>query len=238
MLKIENTEVYGWEAAIRGMRNPLESWDKSDSDWYVVDEDNTMKFIVGPNDLALMKALAKNGPDHGKFLRMFTVTCDVVAPLYFWKEFKTYRAGRKFLDDEPDVIPDDYMEFDIEMNSCSTMHKIHAKEFTLDDFSHEHLTLYSHDGEICRDFLGTLEDLVDELNVARKLYLETKDKTWWWQMIQLLPTSYNQRRTVQLNYQVLKSMYYARRHHKLDEWHTFCDWVEELPYFKELCIQE
>jgi hypothetical protein len=218
MLKIENTEVYGWEAAIRGMRNPKNSWDKSDSDWYIVDEDNNMKFIIGPNDLKLMQTLAKAGDDHGKFLRMLTVTCDVVAPLYFFKEYDTYKIG---------TVAD----------SCSTMHKIHAKEFTLNDFSHEWLSntdfnfLPSSPG-------GVLVETIVMLNKCRKLYLETKDKEYWYQMIQLLPTSYNQRRTVQLNYQVLKNMYHARKNHKLTEWHTLCDWMETLPYFKELCIQE
>ena len=155
---------------------------------------------------------------------------DITAPFYFWKEFKTYRKGRKFHDDGDELIDPEELEIHIETNSCSTMHKIAAKEFTHDVYSHEHLTLYSHDGEICRDFLGTLEDLVDELNVARKLYLDTKDKTWWWQMIQLLPSSYNQKRTVKLNYQVLKNMYHARKNHKLAEWHDFCHWIEKLPY--------
>lgn len=210
MLRIENTETYGWEAAIRGMRNPKNSWDKSDSDWYIVDEDNKMEFIIGPNDLKLMQTLAKAGDDHGKFLRMLTVTCDVVAPLYFFKEYDTYKVG---------TVAD----------SCSTMHKLADKEFTLDDFSHEHLGLEEEE---------LLEDILSCMNWDRNKFLETNNKYYWWQMIQLLPSSYNQRRTVQLNYQVLKNMYHARRHHKLDEWHTFCDWVEELPYFKELCIQE
>lgn len=210
MIKIENTEVYGWEAAIRGMRNPKNSWDLSDTEY--ADEGGYLRVPnIGEKDLKLMKTLAAAGNDHGKFMRMINVTCDIIAPLYWWKEFDTYKVG---------TVAD----------SCSTMHKIADKEFTLDDFSYEHLTLYSHDGEICRDFLGTLEDLVDELNVARKLYLETKDKIWWWQMIQLLPCSYNQRRTVQLNYAVLKNMYRARRAHKLTEWIDFCRWIEELPY--------
>ena len=210
MLKIENTEVYGWEAAIRGMRNPKNSWDKSDSDWYIVDEDNKMEFIIGPNDLKLMTLLSKAGDDHGKFLRMINVSFDLTSSLYFFKEYDTYKVG---------TVAD----------SCSTMHKIHAKEFTLDDFSHEHLG---------KEELDIMQTIIYALNWNRDKFLETNDKQYWWQMIQLLPSSYNQRRTVQLNYQVLKNMYHARRHHKLDEWHTLCDWMEELPYFKELCIQE
>ena len=238
MLKIENTEVYGWEAAIRGMRNPKNSWDKSDSfygcklptrndeyDFYKCDGTYTFWYdcygaagvhFVGSNDLKLMKTLAKAGTDHGKFLRMINVTMDVTAPLYWWKEYDTYKVGTV-------------------ANSCSTMHKIHAKEFTLDDFSCEHLIRYE---EVHRDWLGDLEDLIDDLNFARKKFLETRDKKYWWQMIQLLPSSYNQKRTVQLNYAVLKTIYFARKDHKLDEWHTFCDWILSLPYFKEICVEE
>lgn len=203
MLKIEKTDVYGWEAAIRGMRNPLNSWDKSDSryDW------NKNEYHIGDNDLALMKKLSKAGSDHAKFLRMINVTCDITAPLYWWKEYDTYKVGTV-------------------ANSCSTMHKIHAKEFKLADFSWEHLN---------EPGVQLLEAIIDLLNSNRKLYLETKDKSYWWQMIQLLPTSYNQKRTVQINYQVLKQMYFARRNHKLDEWHTLCAWIEKLPYFKEIC---
>ena len=235
MLKIENTEVFGWEAATRGMRNPMNSWDKSDSGncgqvlcekCRFYDAHGEYKcnitpiyydYVLGDIDLKLMKSLSKAGSDHAKFLRMINVTVDLTAPLYWWKEFDTYKVGTV-------------------ANSCSTMHKIHAKEFVLDDFSHEHLTHYSHDGELCRDWLGDLEDLIDDLNFAREQFLETKDKKYWWQMIQLLPSSYNQRRTVQLNYQVLKSMYFARKDHKLDEWHTLCDWMLGLPYFKEICV--
>lgn len=207
MLKVENTDVYGFEAAVRGMRNPKNSWDKSDSDWYIVDENNNMKYIIGPNDLKLMTTLSKAGDDHGKFLRMINVTCDITAPLYWWKEHDQYKVGTT-------------------TDSCSTMHKIHAKEFTLDDFSHEHLIS-----------LFDLLDIVNKLNVYREKFLETKDKIWWWQMIQLLPSSYNQKRTVQLNYQVLKHMYHARKNHKLDEWRELCSWMETLPYFSELCIE-
>ncbi len=212
MLKIENTEVFGWEAAITGMRNPLNSWAKSDSYWTYIEDAETgqkakFEFFVGENDLQLMKKLSKAGNDHAKYLRMLNVTLCIDAPFYFWKEFSTYKIGTV-------------------ANSCSTMHKIHAKEFTLDDFSHEHMM---------DDSLYHLSSTIGILNLCREKFNETKDKKWWWQMIQLLPTSYNQKRTVQLNYQVLKSMYHARKNHKLDEWHDFCAWCESLPYFMELC---
>jgi hypothetical protein len=226
MITIENTEVFGWEAATRGMRNPLNSWEKSDSYWTHIEDAETLEtapfqFFVGENDLSLMKRLSKAGNDHGKFLRMINVTVDLTAPLYWWKEFDTYKVGTV-------------------ANSCSTMHKIHAKEFTLDDFSHDQLDneeVVWTDSDIgmynALDILGVT---IDVLNRCRERYLKTKDKEYWWQMIQLLPSSYNQRRTVQLNYQVLKSMYFARRNHKLDEWHTLCDWMLTLPYFKEICV--
>ena len=208
MIKIEKTETFGWESAIRGMRNPLNSWTKSDThfNWEVG------KIVIGENDLNLMKRLSKAGSDHAKFLRMINVTCDITAPLYWWKEYDTYKVGTV-------------------ANSCSTMHKIHAKEFTIDDFSHEHL-FYD---EVMQTNTDVLEFVIDALNFARADYLRTNDKRYWWQMIQLLPTSYNQKRTVQLNYQVLKNIYFSRRNHKLDEWHTLCDWIEGLPYFKEIC---
>ena len=213
MIKIEKTDVYGWESTIRGMRNPLNSWKKSDSKFSVENQLKDGRFQlsaeIGENDLALMKKLSKAGDDHGKFLRMINVTVDITAPLYWWKEFDTYKVGTV-------------------ANSCSTMHKIHAKEFTLDDFSHEHLG-----GDVLYLFINYI---IMCLNDYRGRFIETKDKTYWWQMVQLLPSSYNQKRTVQLNYQVLKSMYFARRNHKLDEWHTLCEWMEELPYFKEICI--
>lgn len=220
MLNIENTEVFGWESAIRGMRNPLNSWNKSDSRWtngYIDDNHKTvqqigeMEYQVGQTDLKLMKSLSKAGSDHGKFLRFINVTVDITAPLYWWKEFDTYKVGTV-------------------ANSCSTMHKIHDKEFTLDDFSIEHLN-----PDVIKN---PFNNIIACLNFFRGIYLQYKDKEDWWQMIQLLPSSYNQKRTVQLNYQVLKSMYFARRNHKLDEWHTLCSWMEELPYFKEICIQE
>jgi hypothetical protein len=233
MIKIENTEVFGWEAAIRGMRNPKNSWDLSDTAVVEVPDTPRLDYLgnvveiipahkrtviiqkdegwtgVGEKDLKLMKTLAKAGDDHGKFLRMINVTVDLTAPLYWWKEHDQYKVGTT-------------------TNSCSTMHKIHAKEFTLDDFSHEHLTNFC---------LNSLRGTIDHLNLARRNYLELKNKMDWWQMIQLLPSSYNQKRTVQLNYAVLKNMYFARRHHKLDEWHTLCEWVLTLPYFKEICVQ-
>lgn len=228
MIKIENTDVYGFEAAIRGMRNPMNSWDKSDSHWgcddiWCVECDklndcNHSYFVkaysVGENDLKLMKNLSKAGTDHSKYLRMITVTCDITAPLYWYKEFDTYKVGTV-------------------ANSCSTMHKIHDRPFTVHDFSYDHLMI---DAKHNLNFCQVLEDLVDILNSARNGYLDTGDKQYWWQMIQLLPSSYNQRRTVQLNYQVLKNMYHARKTHKLDEWREFCNWCETLPYFKEICI--
>ena len=207
MLKIENAETFGWEAAIRGMRNPKNSWSKSDSRWSFPCENGTdaPRFIVGENDLRLASALANSGSDDGKFLRMIHVQLDVTAPLYWHKEADQYKVG---------TVTD----------SCSTMHKIHAKEFTLDDFSHEHLYSPLHD----------LKPTVDLLNVYRERFLDTKDKEDWWQLIQLLPSSYNQRRTWDLNYAVLRNIYHARRNHKIDEWHTLCDWIETLPYAKEL----
>lgn len=220
MIKIEKVDVYGWEAAIRGMRNPKNSWDKSDSGTRCKTctfrtyrncqfcEDDHDEFIIGENDMKLAKTLANAGDDHGKWLRMVTVTMDITAPLYWWKEFDTYKVG---------TVAD----------SCSTMHKIHSKEFTVDDFSYEHL--YS---------LGTLRMVIDDLNQYRSKYLETKNKNDWWQMIQLLPSSYNQKRTVMVNYQVLKHMYHARRNHKLNEWVDFCDKIAELPYAKEFIIGE
>ena len=192
MLKIENAEVYGWEASIRGMRNPMNSWSKSDSDGA----------NVGGNDYGLMLKLAKAGSTHAKYRRMLTVYMDITAPLYWWKEFDTYKVGTV-------------------ANSCSTMHKIHSRSLTLADFSHEHLNL---------DSLEMLEKLIKGLNEYRYDYLATNDKDCWWQIIQLLPTSYNQKRTVMLNYEVLAAIYRDRRNHKLDEWHTLCDFIEKLPY--------
>ena len=246
MIKFENTEVFGWEHAIRGMRNPMNSWAKSDSGWntmYEVDdveerskylliqEEDEYEYFIGPNDQDLMKRLRNAGTDHRKFMRMITVYVDITAPLYWWKEFDTYKVGTV-------------------ANSCSTMHKIAEKEFTLEDFSCEHLfDDYSledqltygcsdtGDDNFCYTSKDALQVICDILNHHRFMYLETKDKKYWWQMIQLLPSSYNQRRTVMLNYEVLANIYKSRRNHKLDEWHTFCDWIEELPY-SEIIIRE
>jgi hypothetical protein len=208
MLKIENVEVYGWEAAIRGMRNPLNSWARSDSDYKFTDPGNCGKdgwvlYCVGEDDLDLMKRLAACGSTHAKYRRMITVTLDIIAPLYWWKEFDTYKVGTV-------------------ANSCSTMHKIHAKEFTLDDFSHERLT----GGAL----VALKSVIIPQLNEDRLKYLETKDKQYWDNMIQLLTTSYNQRRTVLLNYEVLTAIYRDRQNHKLKEWHTLCDWIEGMPH--------
>lgn len=183
----------------------MNSWEKSDShpqDWCEIGEEICCGYHVGENDLALMRKLAASGPDHGKFLRMITVTADITAPLYWYKEYDTYKIGTV-------------------ANSCSTMHKIADKAFTLDDFSHEYLNEKS---------LYMLNDTIQYLNAVREAFIETKDKHYWWQMIQLLPSSYNQRRTVQLNYAVLKNIFHARRNHKLDEWILFCGWIERLPY--------
>ena len=202
MIKIENIDVYGFEAAIRGARNPKNSWHLMDSGY------NNGKFEIGENDYDLLRRLTIAGPEHRKWNRMVTVTMDITAPLYWWKEYDTYKVGTV-------------------ANSCSTMHKIQAKEFELDDFSHEHLLDNS---------LDTLLDVIDILNYHREAFSTYKDnyahdkKDYWWQMIQLLPTSYNQKRTVHLNYEVLGTIYHQRRHHKLDEWHIFCDTLETLPY--------
>lgn len=225
MLKIENTEVMGWEAAIRGMRNPMNSWDKSDSRFSLLEDcgdcthcnlrfDECNEQQIGPNDLSLMTKLRDAGTDHRKFMRMITVYLDITAPLYWWKEFDTYKVGTV-------------------ANSCSTMHKIHAKEFTLEDFSCEHLFDFCPNSDT--DSMTVLRYTIRWLNCCREKYLKTKDKEDWWQMIQLLPSSYNQKRTVMLNYEVLANIYKSRRNHKLDEWHTFCDWIESLPY-SELII--
>ena len=234
MLKIENTEVVGWGHAIRGMRNPKNSWEKSDSGLTCSQNKNNIcdihctadnyckpldKYLIGLNDHDLMMRLRNAGTDHRKFMRMITVYVDILAPLYWWKEFDTYKVGTV-------------------ANSCSTMHKIHAKEFTLEDFSCEHL-LESSDVD-WGDVVGksVLEHVIFSLNVYRGLYLSTKDKKYWWQMIQLLPSSYNQKRTVMLNYEVLANIYKSRRNHKLDEWHIFCDWIESLPYSELITGEE
>ena len=223
MLKVENVEVLGWEHAIRGMRNPKNSWVKSDSGPecpYGKEKccgECQQNFCIGPNDKQLMMALRNAGTDHRKFMRMITVYLDITAPLYWWKEFDTYKVGTV-------------------ANSCSTMHKIAEKEFTLENFSCEHLLSYWGEEKVNPTIIYPctpmqhLNQTIACLNVCRKKYLETKDKKYWWQMIQLLPSSYNQRRTVMLNYEVLANIYKSRRNHKLDEWHTFCDWIEGLPY--------
>ena len=255
MIKIENVEVMGWDAAIRGMRNPMNSWEKSDSNYrpilasrcdtctsYLLDNwddcdncevhklcNSPNYFLVGPNDLDLMTRLSKAGTDHRKFMRMITVYLDITAPLYWWKEFDTYKVGTV-------------------ANSCSTMHKIADKEFTLEDFSCEHLmnlTDYKEAPCLEDDFpafeekdgeslFWTPTDIlvrtIGGLNFYRQRYLETKNKKYWWQLIQLLPSSYNQRRTIMLNYEVLANIYKSRKGHKLDEWNSFCDWIESLPY--------
>lgn len=198
MITLEKTEVNGWEAAIRGMRNPYNSWDKSDS--YRTENG----FHVGEKDMERMVSLVRAGSDHSKFMRMITVTVDITAPLYWWKEFDTYKVGTV-------------------RNSCSTMHKIADKEFTLEDFSHDELNL---------DSMEMMKKLIELLNYYREQYNETKNGNAWWQMIQLLPSSYNQRSTVQLNYQVLRNMYHARKNHALDEWFAFRRWAEKLPYSK------
>ena len=239
MLKIENVDVMGWEAAIRGMRNPLNSWDKSDSCYvyadkvtsaHIVTEDygDGIPFVIGTNDQDLMKRLRNAGTDHRKFMRMITVYADITAPLYWWKEFDTYKVGTV-------------------ANSCSTMHKIADKEFTLEDFSHEHLddefecvksaAADPYDGDF-KTSISILLDTIEGLNWWRNQYFHQKEinagperlKWCWWQMIQLLPTSYNQKRTVMLNYEVLTNMYKSRKNHKLDEWHVLCDWIKSLPY--------
>lgn len=228
MIKIENTKVVGWEEAIRGMRNPMNSWAKSDSGWEsdyfnttnydsrtYVECNGEDSYFLGPNDAGLMMKLRNCGTDHRKFMRMITVYMDITAPLYWWKEYDTYKVGTV-------------------ANSCSTMHKIASKEFTFDDFSHEKLIqsvcMGIQEQHIRISPIQALGTTIECLNSYRDLYLKTKDKKYWWQMIQLLPSSYNQRRTVMLNYEVLANMYKSRKNHKLDEWRTFCEYVKTFPY--------
>lgn len=212
MIKIDNIDVFNFEGALRGMRNPMNSWGKSDSEIkYYFDEcegadKGIYRYTIGPNDLVLAQKLIAAGPEHAKFMRQIFVSMDITAPIYFAKEFDTYKVSTV-------------------RNSCSTMHKIHSKEFTLDDFSYEHLDGYSID---------LLEKIIDRLNDNRKHYNETKDKDYWWQLIQLLPSSYNQKFTWTANYQILRNIYQQRRSHKLDEWRDFCKMIEELPYSQEL----
>ena len=194
MIKIENIDVYGWDVAIRGARNPMNSWDRMDTCY------NNGEFGIGENDYKLLKNLTIAGPEHRKWNRMVTATMDITAPLYWWKEYDTYKVGTV-------------------ANSCSTMHKIQAKKFEMSDFSVEHLRS-----------LRVMHEVIDELNFYRDKFNKSKSKDDWWEMIQLLPTSYNQKRTVHLNYEVLGIIYHQRRHHKLDEWHVFCDTIKTLPY--------
>ena len=208
MLKIEKTAISGWEAALRGMRNPKNSWNRSDTAY---DTDSVP--TIGPNDMQLMRTLIASGTDHRKFLRMIHVSMDVTAPLYWYKEFDVYRIG-------------------VTENSCSTMHKIHSRDLARDDFSTEHLMDSTFTGEIIPT--SVFDGLVKCINQNRRNFVETKNKRFWWQMIQLLGTSFNQKRTIDINYEVLVRMYFARRDHKLDEWHTFCDWLLDLPYMKDI----
>ena len=208
MIKFETNDVWGFEWAFKGMRNPMNSWDKSDSNWLFQE--------IGENDLALAKKLINAGSEHRKFLRQIYVSVDITAPLYWGKEFDTYKIGTV-------------------ANSCSTMHKIHEKEFTLDDFSYEHLLDSSKECEFFPRFFECLEHTIEELNYARKRYLETKDKYFWWQIIQLLPSSYMQKRTVTMTYENIYTMRQQRKNHKLDEWRIdFFNWSDELPHLKEL----
>lgn len=233
MIKFEHPEVWGWEHAIRGMRNPLNSWERSDSYpavdcgkcgiidregiCYPKEHDCTPYkcYAIGDNDLSLMRRLIRAGSSHRKFLRQIFVSVDITAPLYWWKEFDTYKVGTV-------------------ANSCSTMHKIAAKDFTLDDFSHEHLSDFSSHPENVQDPLTILSSTIKTLNSCRECYIKEKDNFFWWQLIQLLPQSYNQKRTVTMTYENLLNMVSQRRGHKLDEWHDFCDWVFTLPYAEEL----
>ena len=220
MIKIERTSVMNMENAIRGARNPMNSWDRMDSDWEFVEDpsiinpNDEVKFVLGPNDLSLARRLIRAGSDHRKFMRQIFVSVDITAPLYWWKEFDTYKVATV-------------------ANSCSTMHKLTYKKFEVDDFSHDHLDSFS---------MMQLAKLIEYLNKCRENYLGDYGKIhgqkgMWWQMIQLLPSSYNQLRTVTLNYETLLNQYHARKNHKLDEWHTYCDWIETLPYFKEMCLE-
>lgn len=234
MIKVENDKVWGFEHAIRGMRNPKNSWGKSDS-WFSdgcyyyhditgkrTSIDSLKELIIGENDLSLMKRLYKAGPEHRKYLRQIFVSMDITAPLYWWKEFDTYKIGTT-------------------ADSCSTMHKIHAKAFELDDFSHEHMlftnlipTEYFESGKINSSTISVMNSIIDHLNECREIYIKTKDKEYWWQMIQLLPSSYNQKRTVTFTYENVVSMIRQRTGHKLTEWEDFCIILKELPYIREI----
>lgn len=205
MIKLENTKVMNFEGAIRGARNPMNSWDRMDSSY-----DKDGNYVLGENDLSLAKRLCKAGSDHRKFIRQILVCVDITAPMYWWKEFDTYKVGTV-------------------ANSTSTMHKIHSKPFELDDFSHDHLS---------EDAKGALLDFIGFMEKKRVSFVENKNKDDWYDIIQLLPSSYNQTRTITMNYENLHNMYFARKSHKLEEWHKYCDWIMELPYTKELFIQE
>ena len=205
MLKIERDSVMNFENAMRGARNPLNSWARMDS---YVDEDGN--FVFGDNDIDLAKRLRKAGSDHRKFMRLILVSCDITAPIYWWKEYDTYKVATV-------------------ANSTSTMHKIHSKPFDIEDFSHDHLT---------EESLRAMNNMIEYLESIRLKYVETKDKKYWYDLIQLLPSSYNQMRTCTFNYETLVNIYFSRRNHKLDEWHTFCEWIETLPYAKEIIIAE
>ena len=207
MIKVENIDVYNFKNAVRGMRNPLNSWDKSDSTFFPDYDEGKDGYIIGVADLDLMKRLYKAGTEHRKYLRQIFVSLDITAPLYWWKEFDTYKIGTT-------------------SNSCSTMHKITSKIFTLDDFSVDHL-----ERNIA---VVNFKAIIKQLNDSRDEYLSTKDKKYWYNIIQLLPSSYMQKRTIDLNYQTLRRIYFARRNHKLDEWHMFCDWIKTLDYGEEL----
>ena len=220
MIKVEHIEVFNFEGAVRGLRNPMNSWDKSDSKWEIFTPEypnlSEAKYVIGENDLDLMKRLYKAGTEHRKYLRQIMVSMDITAPLYWWKDFDTYKVGTV-------------------ANSCSTMHKIHAKEFVVDDFSHEHLL---------EDGMSLLKRTIDELNSWRYIYLNgaawcnPKDKRVWWQMIQLLPTSYNQRRTLTMNYENVVTIIRQRSGHKLDEFNQFVEILKDLPYVKEIMEAE
>ena len=224
MVKVENIQTFNFEGAVRGMRNPLNSWDKSDSKWeWIPDEirwhagEPASKFVIGPNDLGLMRRLYKAGSEHRKYLRQIFVSLDITAPLYWWKEFDTYKVGTV-------------------SNSCSTMHKIAAKEFVEDDFSHE--KLMNETGVPFVSPRGTLGQIINTLNYCREQYLKTKDKDWWWQLIQLLPSAYNQKRTITMNYEIVITIIKQRTNHKLDEWNTLIDQLKDLPYIKEIMEDE
>ena len=211
MIKIENTEVFGWEGAIRGMRNPKNSWHLSDSRWLVSlddSEEEIPEFVIGENDLKLMRTLAQAGPVHGKFLRMINVQVDITAPQHWWAEFDTYKVATV-------------------RNSCSKMHKIHVKEFVEDDFTHEFIDQVDY-------AKATFAVVITTLNMLRNAFNKTQDRVYWRAMLDLLPTGYNMKATVQLNYEVLRGMRHYRKHHKMVEWHTWCDWIDSLPYYVEI----